>query len=239
MIKVGLCGFTMPVREYYETFPVVEIQQTFYQPPAERTLLGYRERAPEGFEFTMKAWQLITHRATSNTYRRLRTPLTDREREEVGAFQVTDVVLRAWQTTLRASRIVRATAILFQCPASFRATDENLEAMRRYFNTIERPEGVRLLWESRGPWPAEMREPICRELGLVDVVDPFVRDTTTPELTYWRLHGIGSHYRPYTEVELRDLAGRVRGAGEAYVMFNNIPRVADAQRFVSILRQNT
>lgn len=226
----------MASREYFETFPVLEIQQTFYEPPAPRTLLRWREMAPDGFEFTMKAWQLITHRATSRTYRRLRSPLADAERDLVGAFQVTTPVMRAWEKTLECARIVRATSILFQCPASFRATDENVEAMRKFFAAIERPDGITLLWESRGPWPPRLVESICRELKLVDVVDPFVRETTTPELTYWRLHGIGNHYHVYTEAELQQLADRVRGRDVAYVMFNNVPRVRDAQRFLKLLR---
>ena len=224
----------MAAREYFETFPLVEIQQTFYDPPAPRTLLGWREMAPDGFEFTMKAWQVITHRSTSSTYRRMKKPLAADERELVGGFQTTEPVLRAWQTTLEAARIVRATAILFQCPASFRATGENVEAMRRFFNAIERPEGVRLLWEWRGPWPPELVREICTELSLVDVVDPFVRETTTPEFTYWRLHGRGNHYHVYTDAELRELVDRVRDRDVAYVMFNNIPRVSDAQRFLKM-----
>ena len=31
--KVGLCGFTMAAARYLRHFPVVEVQQTFYQPP--------------------------------------------------------------------------------------------------------------------------------------------------------------------------------------------------------------
>lgn len=236
MIKVGLCGFTMGSREYFETFPVVEIQQTFYDPPAPRTILNWREMAPEGFEFTMKAWQLITHRSTSRTYRRLKTPLAYPDRDLVGAFQVTPPVMSAWAKTLECARICRATSILFQCPASFRATDENVDAMRRFFAAIERPQGVTLMWESRGPWPPDLVESICRELSLVDVVDPFVRETTTPEFTYWRLHGRGTHYHVYTDAELREIADRVRGRDVANVMFNNVPRVGDAKRFLRLLR---
>ncbi|HJT16927.1 MAG TPA: hypothetical protein VJ853_06050 [Thermoanaerobaculia bacterium] len=33
-IKVGLCGFTIGASAYFKTFPVVEVQQTFYDPPA-------------------------------------------------------------------------------------------------------------------------------------------------------------------------------------------------------------
>jgi uncharacterized protein YecE (DUF72 family) len=234
MIKVGLCGFTMAVRDYFETFGVVEVQQTFYEPPAPRTILRWREQAPEGFEFTMKAWQLITHRSSSTTYRRLRTPL---ERpEEAGAFQLTPTVMRGWETTLDAARILRATAILFQCPASFRPVPENVENMRRFFTTIERPPGVRLLWEPRGAWPDDLLATICDELSLVHVVDPFLRSSIHTDLVYWRLHGIGNHYHVYTDAELRDLARRIDPASrETYVMFNNIPRVGDAQRFIRCL----
>jgi uncharacterized protein YecE (DUF72 family) len=33
-IRVGLCGFTMAMEDYALQFPVVEIQHTFYEPPA-------------------------------------------------------------------------------------------------------------------------------------------------------------------------------------------------------------
>ena len=71
---------------------------------------------------------------------------------------------------------------------------------------------------------------VCRELQLVHTVDPFLRDSVTPELTYWRLHGIGSAYRAYTDEELQSLAARVPH-DDTYVMFNNIPRVQDIKRF--------
>ena len=237
MLKVGLCGFTMSVREYFETFPLVEVQRTFYEPPAPRTMLRWREQAPEGFEFTMKAWQLITHRASSSTYRRLRAPLTDDERAQCGAFQWTPIVRRAWETTAEAARILHATAILFQCPASFRPDDDNIANLRRFFTSVERPEGVRFLWEPRGAsWSDATIAELCGELALTHVVDPFDRDAIPQPLTYWRLHGIGSAYHVYSDDELRALIARLPPASETYVMFNNVPRVADARRFIAMLR---
>ena len=35
----------------------------FYKPPQVKTLEGWRAEMPEGFEFTLKAWQFITHEA--------------------------------------------------------------------------------------------------------------------------------------------------------------------------------
>ena len=232
VIRIGLCGFTMSAREYYETWPVVEVQQTFYEPPDDRTILRWRVQSPDGFEFTMKAWQLITHRSTSNTYRRMKSPLE--HPAEAGAFQLTPTVMRGWERTRRCAEILRATMILFQCPASFRATDENIANMRRFFAEIDRP--ARFLWEPRGPsWSDDVIADLCRELDLTHVVDPFLRSSLTTGLTYWRLHGIGSHYHQYKDEELRSLAAKVPAEGDTYAMFNNIPRVRDAERFAKVL----
>jgi uncharacterized protein YecE (DUF72 family) len=67
-LRVGLCGFTMSMAAYPQRFPVVEVQQTFYDPPADATLRKWRAAAPT-LEFTMKVWQLVTHGAKSPTYR--------------------------------------------------------------------------------------------------------------------------------------------------------------------------
>ena len=236
MVKVGLCGFTIGMAEYFETFPVVEVQHTFYEPPPPATLARWREAAGPGFEFTIKAWQVITHRATSTTYRKMRTPLTPRQQEECGSFRLNETTLAAWERTRESARALRATAVLFQCPASFRPLPENVDHMRAFFAAIERPPGVRFLWEPRGKWDPALVSSICEELGLTHAVDPFVNETVTRGLVYWRLHGLGSAYRAYTDEELRRLAAMIRAGEETYVMFNNIPRPMDSRRFLALLR---
>jgi uncharacterized protein YecE (DUF72 family) len=240
MVRIGLCGFTIGIAEYLETFPVVEIQHTFYDPPPAATLARWRDQAPPEFEFTIKAWQVITHRATSSTYRKLRKPLTARQQEECGGFRANDTVLAAWERTRQAARGLRATAILFQCPASFRPLPENVANMRGFFAAAERPPGVRLLWEPRGAWPDDLVRALCADLDLTHVVDPFVRrEVTPPGLVYWRLHGLGNAYRAYADDELRRLAAMVPASGDTYAMFNNIPRAGDARRFAALLRPAT
>jgi uncharacterized protein YecE (DUF72 family) len=234
-VKVGLCGYTMAAREYPRHFGVVEVQQTFYQPPASESLALWRHSMPPRFEFTMKAWQLITHAATSKTYRRLRRVFTEEERAGLGSFRDSPIVDEGWRVTLACARILSATAILFQCPASFRATDENEARMRAFFARIQRPPKVRLLWEPRGPWPEERVARICADLGLTHVVDPFVNRTVTTGLTYFRLHGVTGARHVYTDDELRQLLDFLPEDGETYVMFNNMPRVGDAQRFLALL----
>ena len=238
-MKLGMCGFTIGAAAYVRKFRVVEVQQTFYDPPPVSTLEKWRALAPPDFEFTMKAWQVITHLGTSRTYRRLRRPFSDRERGEAGGFRVNDTTLAAWETTLQCARALRATATLLQCPPSFRATDENVAVMRRFFGVIDRPPEVRLLWEPRGPWPDALTLSLCRELGLIHAVDPFIRPSLTPELLYWRLHGNRSHHANYTDEELRQIIAWLPAdpATDAYVLFNNIPRVKDVRRFRELLAE--
>ena len=51
-LRVGRCGFPVSLRRYAEEFSAVEVQQTFYKPPALRTLEKWRSAVPAGFEFT-------------------------------------------------------------------------------------------------------------------------------------------------------------------------------------------
>ena len=234
-VKIGLCGFTIAIAEYPRWFGVVEVQQTFYQPSAASVMRRWRANVPDHFEFTIKAWQLVTHTAASPTYRRLKRPLTATERADAGAFRDTPIVQEGWRVTLDCARMLGASSILFQCPASFRPTDENVANMRSFFARVDRPTGVRLLWEPRGPWPAEVVASVCADCDLVHVVDPFVSETVTRGVTYYRLHGITGSRHVYTDDELRRLRDVVPRTGETYVMFNNIPRASDACRFGALL----
>jgi uncharacterized protein YecE (DUF72 family) len=237
-VKVGLCGFTIAMGEYPRRYPVVEVQQTFYQPPAEGVMRRWRAAMPPPFEFTLKAWQLITHTGTSPTYRRLRRSLTEGERAEAGAFRRSAIVDEGWAVTAKCAGLLGASSILFQCPASFRPTDENVANMESFFRRVERPPGVRFLWEPRGPWPPDVVAAVCKASGLVHVVDPFVSESLTRGPTYFRLHGITGSRHVYTDDELVRLRDMVPATGETYVMFNNIPRADDARRFIRLVGEH-
>ena len=210
------------------------MQQTFYDPPADGVLRRWRASAPAGFEFTLKAWQLVTHESTSPTYRRLRRPLPPEYRGEVGSFRTTPPVLDAWARTLACARLLGSTAVLLQCPRSFRPTDENVARLRTFADTVERPDG-RLLWEPRGDWADALVAELCADLDLVHVVDPMQAETVTPEQTYYRLHGTTGSRHVHTAHELRDVRARIEGRPRPYVLFNNLPRVGDAERFLELL----
>ena len=60
---IGCCGWPEARARYFEHFPVVELQTTFYQPPSPELAEKWRSQAPPEFIFSLKAWQLITPRA--------------------------------------------------------------------------------------------------------------------------------------------------------------------------------
>jgi uncharacterized protein YecE (DUF72 family) len=237
-LRVGCCGFPVSLRRYAEVFSVVEVQQTFYQPPALRTLEKWRSAVPAGFEFTLKAWQLITHQATSPTYRRLREELGQQQRREVGDFRLNATVMDAWRRTLDCARILGSRCVLFQCPARFGPTPTNKGNLRNFFCEIKpdllSPSGggpFYCVWEPRGQWEAEEVREVCEELGLVHGVDPFHQSPVAGPFGYFRLHGqTGYRYR-YSDQDLAQLQEMATKHASCYVLFNNISMLEDARRF--------
>ena len=233
--KVGCCGFAMARQKYFQTFSLVEIQQTFYQPPKLDAVKRWRQEAPAGFEFTLKAWQLITHEPSSPTYRRLKRPLSEKEKNQIGAFRWTDSVRRAWKTTLQAARLLSADKVIFQCPASFAPTNENKDRMREFFDKTAHS-GITCIWEPRGKWRNDEIAVLCRELNLVHCVDPFKAECVTHGLRYYRLHGISGYRHQYSDQELHDLVQHSAKEAETYFLFNNMSMVCDAERFKKLLK---
>ncbi len=231
MIKVGCCGWAESQGQYVRDFGVLEVQETFYQPGRLEKYERWRAAAPEDFEFTIKAWQLITHDPASPTYRRLTTPVPAAKERQYGAFRPSDEVFAAWEVTGLVARALRAPVVLFQSPASFAPTAENRANLRSFFRRIDRRD-LMLAWEPRGEWEERAVRALCRELDLVHCVDPFKVRPVHGSVLYFRLHGLPGYdlgYR-YTDRDLRELVGMV-DRGTAYVLFNNRSMRDDAIRF--------
>ena len=59
---VGCCGWTEAQPKYFAHFGAIEIQSTFYQPPANAVAQRWKAMAPPGFRFCMKALAIDHHR---------------------------------------------------------------------------------------------------------------------------------------------------------------------------------
>lgn len=232
VLHIGCCGFGRARAEYYRWLGLVEVQQTFYKPPQLATVRRWREEAPASFQFTVKAWQLITHEPSSPTYRKASVSL-DGLPAHYGAFRPTPEVAAAWDCTREIALALRAPVVLFQCPASFGPTAEHLANLRSFFREVDRG-GLVFTWEPRGDWPDDLVRLLCDELGLIHAVDPFSKLPVTGGIAYFRLHGITGYRYRFTDGDLKRLLSWCRGYDEVYCLFNNVSMWDDAGRFLEL-----
>ncbi|MEM3728923.1 MAG: DUF72 domain-containing protein, partial [Candidatus Bathyarchaeia archaeon] len=196
---------------------------TFYEYPKLETVEGWREKAPENFEFTVKAHQDISHKA------KMRLDETSR---------------KAFETMKQICKTLKAKILLIQTPGSFRP--DKLSEAEKFFEAVDR-EGLTLVWETRGPeWEKpevyEKLKQVLSRLDVVHVTDPFrVLPAYTNQTAYFRLHGLGEelYYYQYTDEELRQLseiAKNFEAEGKTvYVLFNNLAMFEDGLRFMQYL----
>lgn len=233
-VKVGCCGFARGIKDYFSQFRLVEVQRTFYKMPRLETALKWRREAPADFEFTLKAWQLITHPATSPTYRKAGIKILPGSEEHYGFFRPSDEVHKAWEETMRFAQALEAKVIVFQCPPSFRETPENIGNMRRFFKLVK-DSGFLFAWEPRGGWSEPMIKALCSELGLIHCVDPMEKEPLYGEPQYFRLHGAPRYQHRYSKEELMHLKDKVEDK-ETYVLFNNLNMYHDALTFDRLMK---
>ncbi len=236
---IGCCGWPEGKAKYFAHSPVVELQCTFYDLPSVQLAQKWRALAPPYFQFFMKAWQLITHNASSPTYRKLKGQINASELEEFGLFRPTEQVVLAWERTTAIAHALEATVVLFQCPKSFLPSSENVRNLNEFFTRIG-PQQFTMAWEPRGDWSCELVREICTAHTLVHCVDPFHSRSVTGGMAYWRLHGMGGYRHRYSADELEHLRfllieSERQGRTPSYILFNNVWMKDDSRRFAELL----
>lgn len=241
-VKVGICGFARSQDTVFTNLRLLEVQTTFYRPMKRSTAENWRRRAPKEFEFTVKAWQLITHEPTSPTYRKARIEVAENEVDKYGFFRPTDNVFEAWAVTNEIRKALDAKIVVFQSPASFTESEENITNMRDFFRAIARDrKDTTMVWEHRGKWDRNTIEKLCTELDLIHGVDPFAEGPAPSDLAYFRLHGSPPGKRmyryTYTEDDLKTLYEKCleTRSSQVYVLFNNDTMYDDALRFMETM----
>ena len=135
------------------------------------TVRRWREQAPPAFCFAIKAWQLITHEASSPTYRQPNL-LLDGPKENYGLFQPTPQVMDAWERTKETALALGASVVLFQSPPSFAPTEQNITNLVNFFQKADRGRpGLRL--GAHGGLAGEGGVAPLQGLKLIPATDPF------------------------------------------------------------------
>ena len=233
MIWVGVCGLEDREEDVLRQLDAVEIQETFDRPMSVDQAAIWRSRAPPAFRFCVKGSRLVTHGAAPPTPRRPGQIAPDADREASGGFQDTNRVAEGWETTRSIAEALHAEVIRFEVPDTFGPSETNRAALYRFFETIRTP-AVRAVELPRS-WATHVVEKICEDLDLIHAVDPFEREPATYGLAYFRLHRNAPGPSRTTDPYAEDDFARLRAIGfeydDAYVMFDNVTKTADALRF--------
>ncbi|TNH21785.1 DUF72 domain-containing protein [Micromonospora orduensis] len=238
---------------YARQFPLVEVDATYYSPPAEATARLWAERTPDGFTFNIKAFSLLTGHPTrvSALYKDLR-PETDKKNvypDDLPAQAYEEVWTRFLSALDPLVEAGKLGAVLFQFPPWFTIKRANkqylLEVAKRcaplrpayefrhasWFDGDNADETLAFLREHKLPY-------VCVDMpqGHRSSVPPVL--AATADLAVVRFHGHSDKWTSkdihekfgyhYSKRELADWAPKLReladDAGQTHVLMNNCYR---------------
>ncbi|MDG9674285.1 DUF72 domain-containing protein [Micromonospora sp. DH14] len=238
---------------YARQFPLVEVDATYYSPPAEATARLWAERTPAGFTFNIKAFSLLTGHPTrvSALYKDLR-PETDKKNvypDDLPAQSYEEVWTRFLSALDPLVEAGKLGALLFQFPPWFTIKRANkqylLEVAKRcaplrpvyefrhasWFDGDNADETLAFLREHHLPY-------VCVDMpqGHRSSLPPVL--AATADLAVMRFHGHSDKWTSkdihekfgyhYSKRELADWAPKLREladeAGQTHVLMNNCYR---------------
>jgi uncharacterized protein YecE (DUF72 family) len=189
---------------YSERFNTVEINNSFYRLPLQRTFENWRDQVPDGFVFSVKASRFITH------MKKLKDP-----EQSVEAF---------FQRVKELKN--KLGPILFQLPPRWRFARERFEVFLEAL-----PSDYKYAFEFRDlSWLNSEAFDLLSERGMALCVYDFgevsAPKKVTADFVYVRLHGPGGPYEgKYSSQELHSWAIDIRrwneGGKEVFCYFDN------------------
>jgi uncharacterized protein YecE (DUF72 family) len=241
------------LRYYSSVFPLVEVDSTYYTPPAERNAELWVDRTPAGFTFNVKAFSLLTQHPTRTAalYKDIR-PTTDKKNVYLKDLD-SDAVETVWDRFLQALTPLyeagKLGVLLFQFPPWFTLNRRNKEYILR---AKERCDPYTVAVEFRNNrWLGEENRAetldfltsyavplVCVDMpqGYRSSVPPVLAATAPTAVV--RFHGHSDRWESkniyerfgyrYSEEELREWARRLprlaERASTTYVVMNNCYR---------------
>jgi uncharacterized protein YecE (DUF72 family) len=218
--------------EYYgQFFNTVEINSSFYRPPAPAYVVNWARRVPPGFLFAVKLWQKFTH-----------PEMYKAATGEAAAISAGDVAVfdKSLEPLVKAGKL---GALLAQFPPSFKNDDHGRRILGAVANAFGHyPLVVELRhrsWSDDTGVAGWLKE---RNIAWVQIDEPKFRSSIAPvvpltaDMAYFRFHGRNAadwwtgdnetRYRYlYSPAEIEELAGRVREVAVKtrllFAFFNN------------------
>lgn len=207
-IRVGTSGYTYSWNkakpnafEWYtrQGFNSVEINYSFYRFPASKSINLWQATAPKNFTFSIKVHRSITH------YNKLKQPRSSELWEEFWKiFAVLENRIDFW---------------LFQMPANFKFTPENIDTVKSFFNAKQVASSIvahrKAVIEFRdSSWWSTRALKEIEKIGIAfcSVDAPALPNTIirAGDAIYLRLHGTSTWYNYlYPEQKLKEIVADI------------------------------
>jgi uncharacterized protein YecE (DUF72 family) len=192
------------LEHYAKVFDTVEINNTFYQLPKEKTFENWHRQAPKDFLFTVKANRYITHVKKLN--------------------EVEEPLERFFKGIRRLKR--NLGPVLYQLPPNMH---KDTERLREFLKLL--PKGLKAIFEFRHKsWFSEETYKLLSEYNVGFCVHDLWQKGTpkivTGDKVYVRFHGtMGRYSGSYSKTQMRDwakwLKEQKKKVRSIYVYFNN------------------
>jgi uncharacterized protein YecE (DUF72 family) len=235
---------------YAQQFPLVEVDSTYYAPPAEQTAKLWVERTPSGFMFNVKAFSMLTGHPTkvSALYKDLR-PETEKENiypkdlSPQAYEEVWSRFLSALDPLVEAKKL---GVLLFQFPPWFGIRRDNkeylLEVKERcaplkvaielrsalWFNGPNKDETLEFLRKNKLPF-------VCVDMpqGYKNSIPPVF--AATSDVSVVRFHG---HSDRWTSHDIHERFGYLYSEQELKKYARQVRKLADETKQTHVLMNN-
>ncbi|SNS00226.1 Uncharacterized conserved protein YecE, DUF72 family [Streptosporangium subroseum] len=237
---------------YASRFPLVEVDATYYHPPAQRTAEAWRDRTPTDFTFDVKAFSLLTGHPTrpESLYKDLREKLGTSKRNLYLDDVDPEIVEEVWQRFLSALMPLHEAgklgAVLFQFPPWFPIG----EGRRRYILECARrcrPMRISVEFRNRTWMEEENREETLGFLAANDIayvcvdmpqghpssIPPIL--AATSDLVVVRFHG---HSDRWTSKKIEERFAYLYSEAELKRWAVAVHRLAEDAKVVHVLFNN-
>ncbi len=191
------------LEHYANAFDTVEVNNSFYRLPEQKTFKNWRQHTPENFNFSVKASRYLTH------IKRIKEPTEPLHRLLENASGLES----------------KLNIVLYQFPPHWHV---DIERLRRFLEML--PAHPRSAFEFRDDsWQCEAVWSLLAEFGvaycIMDSPDLPLHIKTTCNYAYIRMHSGGEEtHGNYTSEHLRIWADRISTMLEntdVYIYFNN------------------
>jgi uncharacterized protein YecE (DUF72 family) len=195
---------------YAQHFNTLELNVTFYRFPTLKSLKGWFDKAPEGFNFSAKVPRSITH------YRK---------------FVGTERMMDDFYGLLKEGLKKKLACVLFQLPATFVYSEERLDSLLAHAS----PEFKNVIEFRHESWWRDDVKKILgkKKIGFCGVSFPklsFDDAVINTPNAYYRFHGVPKlFYSEYDKAFIKTIHAQISGVKkvkQAFIYFNNTASLA-------------